>query len=123
MIPQNGRNGNGTAVADVVPEATSNVPEATTAPEQTIDLATRTRQRARQQFQQNKFVIIGAGALVTDAAALRQGRGAAGAVALRDGLANSLEEDLAGSGHCCCCCCCCHASVVPAAGAMNSCHS
>ena len=64
MIPQNGRNGNGTAVADVVPEATSNVPEATTAPEQTIDLATRTRQRARQQFQQNKFVIIGAGALV-----------------------------------------------------------
>ena len=64
MIPQNGRNGNGTDVADVVPDATSNVPEATTAPEQTIDLATRTRQRARQQFQQNKFVIIGAGAMV-----------------------------------------------------------
>jgi hypothetical protein len=64
MIPQNGRNGNGMAVADVVPDATSNVPEATTAPEQTIDLATRTRQRARQQFQQNKFVIIGAGAMV-----------------------------------------------------------
>jgi len=64
MIPQNGQNGNGTAVADVVPEAASNVPEATTAAGQTIDLATRTRQRARQQFQQNKFVIIGAGALV-----------------------------------------------------------
>jgi hypothetical protein len=64
MIPQNGQNGNGAAVADVVPEAASSVPEATTAAGQTIDLATRTRQRARQQFQQNKFVIIGAGALV-----------------------------------------------------------
>jgi hypothetical protein len=51
-------------VADVVPEATSNVREETTAAGQPIDLATRTRQRARQQFQQNKFVIIGAGALV-----------------------------------------------------------
>jgi hypothetical protein len=64
MIPQNGQNGNGTDVADVTPEAGSNVPEATTAAGQTIDLATRTRQRARQQFQQNKFVVIGAGALV-----------------------------------------------------------
>jgi hypothetical protein len=64
MISQNGQNGNGTAVADVVPEATSNVREETTAAGQPIDLATRTRQRARQQFQQNKFVIIGAGALV-----------------------------------------------------------
>lgn len=64
MISQDGQNGNGTAVADVVPEATSNVREETTAAGQPIDLATRTRQRARQQFQQNKFVIIGAGALV-----------------------------------------------------------
>jgi hypothetical protein len=64
MIPQNGQNGNGPAVAEVAPEAASNVPEATIAAEQTIDLATRTRQRARQQFQQNKFVIVGAGALV-----------------------------------------------------------
>ena len=63
MIPQDRRNGNGTAVADVTAEAASNVPEATTAAGQTIDLATRTRQRARQQFQQNKFVIIGAGVL------------------------------------------------------------
>src|SRR5208282_2004677 len=64
MIPQNGQNGNGTAVADMVPEAVANVTEVPTATGQTIDLATRTRQRARQQFQQNKFVIIGAGALV-----------------------------------------------------------
>jgi len=61
MISQNG---NGTAVADVIPEAAADVPEATTAAGQTIDFATRTRQRARHEFQQNKFVIIGAGALV-----------------------------------------------------------
>ncbi|HYW38918.1 MAG TPA: hypothetical protein VE957_12460 [Terriglobales bacterium] len=64
MIPQRGQNGNGTAVADKVPEAAANVPDVPTPAGQTIDLATRTRQRARQQFQQNKFVIIGAGALV-----------------------------------------------------------
>ena len=61
MISQNGQNGNRTAVADAIPEAP---PDAPTLGVQTIDLATRTRQRARQQFQQNKFVIIGAGALV-----------------------------------------------------------
>jgi hypothetical protein len=64
MIPQNGQNGNGTAVADVVPEAAHDAPEAPRPGAQPIDLATRTRQRTRQQFQQNKFVIIGAGALV-----------------------------------------------------------
>lgn len=64
MIPQNGQNGNGTAVAEVVPEAAPNAPEGPTPAGPTIELATRTRQRARQQFQQNKFVIIGAGALV-----------------------------------------------------------
>jgi len=64
MIAQNGQKGNGTALADVVPEAASNVPIATTAAGRPIDVATRTRQRARQQFQENKFVIIGAGALV-----------------------------------------------------------
>ena len=66
MIPRDRRNGNGAAVADTVPEAGVNVPEVRTVAGQTIDLATRTRQRARQQFQQNKFVIIGAGALVVD---------------------------------------------------------
>jgi hypothetical protein len=64
MIPQNGRNGNGTDVGDMVPEAAADLPEVPTAAGQTIDIATRTRQRARQQFQQNKLVIIGAGALV-----------------------------------------------------------
>ena len=64
MTPQNGQNGNGTAVAEIVPETTGNEPEPATAPGQTIGLATRTRQSTRQQFQQNKFVIIGAGALV-----------------------------------------------------------
>ncbi len=64
MIPQNGRNGNGTDVGDMVPEAAADLPEVPTAAGQTIDIATRTRQRARQQFQQNKLVIIGAGGLV-----------------------------------------------------------
>ena len=64
MIPQNGQNGNGAAVADTIPEVAPNAPEAPAPAGQTIDLATRTRQQARQQFQQNKFVIIGAGALV-----------------------------------------------------------
>ena len=64
MIPQNGQTGNGTAAADMVPEAAFDVPEATNAAGQTIDLPTRTRQRAGQQFQRNKLVIIGAGALV-----------------------------------------------------------
>jgi hypothetical protein len=65
MIARSGQNGNGTAVADAVPEAAPDEQEAAANPGvQTIDLATRTRQRARQQFQQNKLVIIGAGALV-----------------------------------------------------------
>lgn len=64
MISRNGQNGNGTDVADVVPETAPNAPEATTAVGQPIDVATRTRRRTRQQFQQNKFVVIGAGAVV-----------------------------------------------------------
>jgi hypothetical protein len=64
VISQNGQKGNGTAVVDVAPEAAPSAPEAPTPGVQPIDLATRTRQRARQQFQQNKFVVIGAGALV-----------------------------------------------------------
>jgi hypothetical protein len=64
VIPQNGQNGNGTAVADMVPETAPNAPEAPHPARQTIGLATRTRQRTRQQFQQNKSVIIAGGALV-----------------------------------------------------------
>lgn len=62
MISQNGQNGNRTAVADMVSEATRHAPGAP-APAGPIGMATRTRQRARQQFQHNKFVIIGAGTL------------------------------------------------------------
>jgi hypothetical protein len=51
-------------MADMIPAVAPNAPEAPAPPVQTIDMATRTRQRARQQFQQNKFVIIGAVALV-----------------------------------------------------------
>ena len=62
MISQNGQNGNGTVAGDAVPEATSNV-RGRNNRRWTVDcIATRTRQRARQQFQQNKFVVIGAGA-------------------------------------------------------------
>ena len=64
MIPQNGQSGNGTAVADMVPETAPDAPEAPHPAGQTIGLATRTRQRTRQQFQQNKSVIIAGGALV-----------------------------------------------------------
>ena len=66
MIPQNGKNGNGTALEDVVSEAAASAPEAPTPGVQPIPTGTnpKTRQRARQQFQQNKFVIIGVGALV-----------------------------------------------------------
>ncbi len=35
-----------------------------TQPPHCLDLATRAKQRARQQIQQNRFVIIGAGAIV-----------------------------------------------------------
>ena len=64
MIPQNGQSGNGTAVADMVPETAPDAPEAPHPAGQTIGLATRTRERTRQQFQQNKSVIIAGGALV-----------------------------------------------------------
>jgi len=64
VIPQNGQSGNGTAVADMVPETAPDAPEAPHPAGQTIGLATRTRQRTRQQFQQNKSVIIAGGALV-----------------------------------------------------------
>jgi hypothetical protein len=64
VIPQNGQSGNGTAVADMVPETAPDAPEAPHPAGQTIGLATRTRERTRQQFQQNKSVIIAGGALV-----------------------------------------------------------
>jgi hypothetical protein len=62
MTHGNGSNP-GSSVADVVPD-----PLSTSATQVEVgvppDLATRGRQRAKQQLQQNRFVIIGAGALV-----------------------------------------------------------
>src|SRR5258705_11061645 len=63
MIHGNGSNPGSASAAEVAPDTSSTsatqgdagVPQ---------DLATRSRQRAKQQLQQNRFVIIGAGALV-----------------------------------------------------------
>jgi hypothetical protein len=46
-------------------EILDNVPVPPLAPPALPEFATRTKQRARQQIQQNRFVIIGAGAIVT----------------------------------------------------------
>ena len=63
MIRGNGSNPGSARVADVAPETAST---SATQGEATVltDLATRGRQRAKHQLQQNRFVIIGAGALV-----------------------------------------------------------
>ena len=45
-------------------EAIKTPPELLSTVQQPLDIATRARLRAKQQFQQNRFVIIGAGALV-----------------------------------------------------------
>lgn len=61
-------NGHDTSTATIpVPaprEAVETPPAMPPIVEQPIDIATRAKLRARQQFQQNRFVIIGAGALV-----------------------------------------------------------
>ncbi len=63
----NGQNGNGSA-ATIQEPAVSEAVDGTTATGdllgQAPELATRAKQRTRQQFQQNRFVIIGAGAIV-----------------------------------------------------------
>ena len=67
MIHPNGHNDNGNAGVIQEPageETLSNVPFPPDATAPLPALATRTKQRARQQIQQNRFVIIGAGALV-----------------------------------------------------------
>ena len=62
MIQGNGNNRSSAGVAEEHPEpARSEVQMRTAVPG---DLATRSKQRAKQGFQQNKFVIIGAGALI-----------------------------------------------------------
>jgi hypothetical protein len=62
MIHGNGSNRGLASVAEVAPDTSS--ASATQGDAGPQDLATRGRQRAKQQFQQNRFVIIGAGALV-----------------------------------------------------------
>ena len=67
MIQSNGQNGSGSAAATQEPAASETVigtPAAGDALGQAPELATRAKQRTRQQFQQNRFVIIGAGAIV-----------------------------------------------------------
>jgi len=71
MTQPNGQNGSGSAATIQEPAVSETVVGRTA----TLDLlgqgpefATRAKQRTKQQFQQNRFVIIGAGAIV---AALR----------------------------------------------------
>jgi hypothetical protein len=64
----NGHSDNGNAGVMQEPdgnEILDNVPVPPLAPAALPEFATRTKQRARQQIQQNRFVIIGAGAIVT----------------------------------------------------------
>jgi hypothetical protein len=62
MTSQNGQNGT-VAIADMIGEPLANAPAAP-APGVQARPVTRTELRAKQKFQQNRFVIIGAGALV-----------------------------------------------------------
>jgi len=67
VIHPNGHNDNGNAALLQEPaenEARNNEPFPPDATAPLPGLATRTKQRARQQIQQNRFVIIGAGAIV-----------------------------------------------------------
>ena len=64
MTSQNGGSGTAAAIADMIAEPSANTPAAPTAAGQTTSPITRTELRAKQKFQQNRFVIIGAGALV-----------------------------------------------------------
>jgi hypothetical protein len=65
MIHPNGHDPSTAAIPTPAPsEAIQTPSELSSALQQPIDIATRTRLRAKQQFQQNRFVIIGAGTLV-----------------------------------------------------------
>ena len=61
MTSNNGGRG---SAADVIIEPPPNAPAASTAGARDTSPITRTELRAKQKFQQNRFVIIGAGALV-----------------------------------------------------------
>ena len=65
MIHPDGHEPSTATIPGPVPSETVQAPlEMPTKVEQPIDIATRAKLRAREQFQQNRFVIIGAGALV-----------------------------------------------------------
>lgn len=65
MIHPNGHDPSTATIPAPAPsEGIETPPELPTTYQQPIDIATRAKLRARQQFQQNRFVIIGAGALV-----------------------------------------------------------
>ena len=65
MIHPNGHGPSTTTIpAPARSDAIEAPPELPTTDHLPIDIATRARVRAKQQFQQNRFVIIGAGALV-----------------------------------------------------------
>jgi|HubBroStandDraft_5_1064220.scaffolds.fasta_scaffold16941_4 hypothetical protein len=68
MTCPNGQSDNGSAVLMQEPDENqilNSVPFPPLAPADLPEFATRTKQRARQHIQQNRFVIIGAGAIVT----------------------------------------------------------
>ena len=67
MIQQDGQNGSGSAATMQEPAASAAVIGTNAAGDalgHAPELATRAKQRTRQQFLQNRFVIIGAGAIV-----------------------------------------------------------
>jgi hypothetical protein len=65
MIHPNGHDPSTATIPAPAPKEATEIPRAMpSSAEQSIAIATRTKLRARQQFQQNRFVIIGAGALV-----------------------------------------------------------
>ena len=65
MIHPNGHDPSTTTIPAPVPSETSQAPSEMPPPAvQPLDIATRAKLRAREHFQQNRFVIIGAGALV-----------------------------------------------------------
>jgi hypothetical protein len=65
MIHPNGHDSSTATIPIPAPtEAIKTPPDPSSTLRQPVDIATRGRLRAKQQFQQNRFVIIGAGALV-----------------------------------------------------------
>ncbi|MFY9912564.1 MAG: hypothetical protein WAK56_22185, partial [Candidatus Sulfotelmatobacter sp.] len=65
MIHPNGHDPSTVTIPAAAPCETEQAPlEMPAAIDETLDIATRAKLRARQQFQQNRFVIVGSGALI-----------------------------------------------------------